>query len=163
MEFRTYGQVDPYDVLRLNMLALDFPFTPQAAAALRQHDRRFSEGLAVYAVVDGAVAGQVGMLTAQAETVAGPVTVGAVWAVATLPAFGRRGIARALMERAEEELRAMGCVAVTLGTSRSRVAHRLYQSMGYEDILPVQRAFCFAEAVAAPSITVRPAAAGDLE
>lgn len=44
---------------------------------------------------------------------------------------------------AEQRAAAAGCQAVTLGTNRSRVAHRMYRELGYTDFLPVHKAFAF--------------------
>lgn len=82
MEVRSCADVDPVDVLRLNLTSLAFPLTPGLAGALREHDRRYLPEFALYAVVEGQVAAQVGLLVADVETVRGSMRFGAVWAVA---------------------------------------------------------------------------------
>lgn len=52
MQIRTYAQVDPMQVLKLNMSVLGFPLTPRYAEGLRAHDRRMQPGLCLYAEVD---------------------------------------------------------------------------------------------------------------
>lgn len=164
MEIRTYDEVDPLAVLRLNLLGLGYAFTPELAANIRRLDRRSQDYLCLYAVADGVVAGQVGMFVNTLETLAGPMLFGAAWAVCTLPEMGRRGIARALMAAAEERAAAAGCRAVTLGTTRSRVAHRLYAETGYMDVLSLAQAFDFRAPGPAPpdGITARRADPDDL-
>ena len=61
MRILEYDDVDPHKVMYLNKLALDFPFTPESAARLRQTDPRPFPCLAVYAVEDEVVIGQVGV------------------------------------------------------------------------------------------------------
>jgi len=146
MEIRCYDEVDPLSVLRLNMTVLGFPLTPALAAALRQHDHRFQDCLCFYAVVDGALAGQAGLLINDVETLVGPMRFGAAWAVCTLPCFARQGVARALMQKVQEVATQQGCTAITLVTNRTRVAHQLYQSLGYVDFAPVRQAFSFQRA-----------------
>ena len=56
-----YNNVDPISVLHLTMLALDFPFTPEHAAHIRQTDPRPFPCFTVNAVEDDRVLGQVGV------------------------------------------------------------------------------------------------------
>jgi GNAT superfamily N-acetyltransferase len=61
-------------------------------------------------------------------------------AVATLPAFTRRGLARRLIEEVHRRERESGSPFVLLYTGRSIVAHALYESLGYRDVLLFPRA-----------------------
>ena len=61
MKFREYNDFDPLSVLHLTMLALDFPLTPEYVARIRRTDPRPFPCLAVYAVEDEIVIGQVGV------------------------------------------------------------------------------------------------------
>lgn len=164
MEIRTYEQVDAAQVLALNMSVLGFPLTPALADALRKHDHRYHPFLAFYAVEGGQVAGQAGLLTSTVNTTEGPMKCGAAWAVCTLPQFGRQGIARTLMEQVAQTAAELGCQAITLGTNRTRVAHRLYLNLGYTDLLPIVQAFDVSGPRQPRSgrITVRRAAQPDL-
>lgn len=164
MEIRTYRDVDPLQVLKLNMTVLGFPLSPDLAAALRTHDRRMLDEFCFYAEVAGEVAGQAGLLVNTVETTASPMRLGAAWAVCTLPSYSRQGVARALMEQVEQRARELGCSGITLGTSRWRVAHRLYSATGYQDLLTVRQAYRFErpDAPADQRLTVRRAAAADL-
>ncbi len=134
MQIFEYDDVDPMGVLQLNLLCLGYALTPERVALIRQLDARPFPYLAIYAVEDGIVIGQVGVFRLLMASVDGPEDVGAVWAVCTHPAFSRRGIANQLLEEAHARMRAAGLRFSTLGTTRYRTAHRLYREMGYEDV-----------------------------
>lgn len=134
MKILEYDDVDPLGVLHLASLALDFQLTPEHAARLRATDPRPFPCLAVYAVEDGVVAGQVGVFRLPMIGEAGREEVGGVWAVSTHPEYAGRGIASCLLEEAHARMRAAGLRFSTLGTDRFRSAYRLYQRHGYEDV-----------------------------
>jgi len=55
-----------------------------------------------------------------------------IWTIEVLPAFRRRGVARALLTRVEESAREAGCAAVELHVSeRNADAVDLYEGQGY--------------------------------
>lgn len=134
MDIRTYDQVDPEQVFRLNLLALGYPLTPEMAAEGRRIDPRITPEFALYAVEGGRVIGQVGMFDVPVLTREGPARAGALYAVSTHPEHGRGGVARTLIVEAHRRMRARGARFVTLGTNRYLVAHSLYQSLGYFDL-----------------------------
>lgn len=133
MKILEYDEVDPLGVLHLSMLALDFPFTPERAAHLRRTDPRPLPCLAVYAVEDEIVLGQVGVFRLPMVSTAGREDVGGIWAVSTHPQYSGRGIASLLIDEAHARMRRAGLRFSTLGTNRYRVAYKLYQQHGYED------------------------------
>lgn len=133
MEILEYDDVDPLGVLHLSMLALDFAFTPEHAAHLRRTDPRPFPCLAVYAVEEGTVLGQVGVFRLPMVSSAGREDVGGIWAVSTHPEYSGRGIASRLIDEAHARMRHAGLRFSTLGTNRYRVAYKLYQQHGYED------------------------------
>jgi GNAT superfamily N-acetyltransferase len=116
------------------MLALDFPFTPEHAAHIRQTDPRPFPCFTVNAVEDGMVLGQVGVFRLPMIATDGREDVGGVWAVSTHPNYSGRGIASALLDEAHTRMRDTGLRFSTLGTDRSRVSYRLYQRHGYVDM-----------------------------
>jgi len=65
--------------------------------------------------------------------------VGGIWAVATRPTTGRRGIGRKLLDAAENHFREQGIRLSLLTTSRSIVAYRWYSEVGYSEIEAVNR------------------------
>ncbi|MHB9058652.1 MAG: GNAT family N-acetyltransferase [Bacillota bacterium] len=141
MEIKTYDQVDPEQVLRLNLMALNYPLTPEMAVEARRLDPRVMPGFALYAVQGDLVLGQVGMFEAPVVTREGPARAGALTAVSTHPEHGRGGVARTLILDAHRRMRERGARFVTLGTSRFLVAHSLYRSLGYSDLVLPANAF----------------------
>jgi len=133
MKILNYDEVDPLGVLHLNLMALDFPLTPEYAAHLRQTDPRPFPGLAVYAVEGTLVLGQVGVFRLPMISTQGREDVGGVWAVSTHPEFASRGIASRLLDEAHGRMRDAGLRFSTLGTNRYRVAYKLYRDHGYVD------------------------------
>ena len=127
MKIVEYNNVDPLKVFFLNKLALDFALTPELAAHIRQTDPRPFPCLAVYAVEDDAVVGQVGIFRLPMISSEGREDVGGIWAVSTHPHYARRGIASLLLDEAHTRMRQAGLRFSTLGTDRSRVAHKLYR------------------------------------
>ncbi|MFX0124476.1 MAG: GNAT family N-acetyltransferase [Candidatus Hodarchaeota archaeon] len=134
MKILEYDEVDPLEVLQLNFLALEFALTPERVKLIRQYDPRPFPYFAIYAIVDEVVAGQVGIFRLPMVSIDGPEDVGGVWAVCTHPSFIRRRIANQLLDEAHERMRVEGLRFSTLGTSKHRVAHLLYQKQGYHDI-----------------------------
>lgn len=131
MEILEYDEVDPLKVIYVTKLALDFVLTPERVAHMRQEDLRPFPCFALYAVEAGDVLGQVGVFRLPMISTEGREDVGGVWAVSTHPAYAGRGVASCLLDAAHERMRAAGLRFSTLGTSRFRVAYRLYQQHGY--------------------------------
>jgi len=134
MKILEYDDVDPLSVLQLNMLALEFPLTPEHVAHIRRSDPRPFPFFAIYAVEDDQVLGQVGVFRLPMVSTEGREDVGGVWAVSTHPDHAGRGVASLLLEEAHARMREAGLRFSTLGTNRYRVAYKLYQQHGYEDM-----------------------------
>jgi GNAT superfamily N-acetyltransferase len=150
MRILEYDEVDPIKVLELNLLALDFPLTPEHAAHIRRTDERAFPCLAIYAVEDGVLLGQVGIFGLPAVSLEGMLQVGGVWAVSTHPEYSGRGVATLLLNEAHNRMIMAGLRFSTLGTNRYRQAYKLYQHHGYEDM------HVFATALAAWDIAHQP-------
>jgi len=164
MEILEYDQVDPVDVLRLNLLSLDYPLTPERVALMRKLDERPFPCFAVYAVDEGVVAGQVGVYRLSVMTTEGPMDIGGACAVCTHPAFGRRGIASRLLDEAHNRMRDAGLRFSSLGTARHRSAYALYQHQGYEDVFITSSTFARLEEVPCEShLTAESAASTRLD
>ena len=134
MKIVEYNDVDPLQVLHLNLLALDFPLTPERVAHIRQMDPRPFPCCTVNAVDKEMVLGQVGVFRLPMISIAGREDVGGVWAVSIHPHDARHGIASALLKEAHARMRDAGLRFSTLGTSRSSSAYSLYQKLGYVDM-----------------------------
>ncbi len=86
-------------------------------------------------LLDGRLVGFVGVMEIPTRDRHGQVEiVGGVWAVATRPSCRRQGVGRRILEVAEAHFRERGLRFSFLTTSRAIVAHRWYQSVGYEDV-----------------------------
>ncbi|MFX0185593.1 MAG: GNAT family N-acetyltransferase [Candidatus Hodarchaeota archaeon] len=134
MKIIEYDEVDPLEVLQLNLLGLDFALTPERVKLIRQYDPRVFPFFALYSIIDGAVAGQVGVFRLPMVSTDGPEDVGGVWAVCTHPSYARRGIASGLLKEAHERMHEEGLRFSTLGTSTYRTAHLLYLKQRYQDV-----------------------------
>lgn len=133
MRIEVYDNLNPLSVLQLNLLALDFALTPEHVALLRQSDPRPFPCLAIYAVEEDAVLGQVGIFRLPMISTEGREDVGGIWAVSTHPHSAGRGIASRLLDEAHNCMREAGLRFSTLGTNRYRVAYKLYRQHGYEE------------------------------
>ena len=134
LNIREYNEVDPFNVLNLTMLALDFSLTPELAAHIRRTDPRPFPCLTVNAVENDQVLGQVGIFRLPFISTEGREDVGGVWAVSTHPQYAGRGIASGLLDEAHSRMREAGLRFSTLGTNRYRGGYKLYQKHGYVDI-----------------------------
>src|SRR6266545_5730208 len=114
MKIVEYDQVDPIQVLNLNMLALGFSLTPEHAEHIRSTDPRPFPCFAIYAVEEDQVLGQVGIFRLPMISTEGRVDVGGVWAVCTHPQYAGRGIASLLLEEAHARMRSAGLRFSTL-------------------------------------------------
>lgn len=165
MKIVVYDDVDPFEVLDLNVLCFNFALTPELAAKIRRLDRRPFPFFALYAVEEERVVGQVGVFRVGLTTKQGPVDAGAIWAMCAHPAYSRRGIGSALIQEAHRQMRSAGLPFSTLGTSRHWVAHGFYQRHGYLDLANFASALAQERALpeeAGAQLTVRKAVRGDL-
>lgn len=133
MKILEYDDVDPLSILQLNLLALEFPLTPEHVAHIRRTDPRPFPFFAIYAVEDDQILGQVGVFRLPMVSIEGREDVGAVWAVSTHPQHAGRGVASRLLDEAHARMRAVGLRFSTLGTNRYRIAYKLYQRHGYQE------------------------------
>ena len=163
IQILTYDQVDPLEVWHLNQVALEYSLTPERAALIRRLDPRPFPFFALYAAVDGVLAGQVCVYRLPVVTVDGPEEMGGISAVCTHPDYARQGIAARLMEEAHAHIRQAGMRFSTLGTSSHRGAYHLYRSLGYEDAARLGMATASREtAVRLGSLTARQTQPGEI-
>jgi predicted N-acetyltransferase YhbS len=133
MKIVEYDDVDPVKVFYLNQLAHDFTLTPEKAARIRRTDPRPFPCLALYAVEDGDVLGQVGIFRLPLVSTEGREDVGGLWAVSTHPQFSGRGVVSRLIQEAHVRMREAGLRFSMVDTDRYRLAHQLYRQLGYEE------------------------------
>lgn len=134
MKILEYDDVDPMSVLQLNMLALEFGLTQEHVSHIRRTDPRTFPFFAIYAVEDDKVLGQVGVFRLPMVSTEGREDVGGLWAVSTHPHHAGRGVASRLLDEAHARMLEAGLRFSTLGTNRYRVAYKLYQQHGYENM-----------------------------
>ena len=134
MQILEYDDVDPFNVLDLNLLGFRFALTPELVATIRRFDPRPFPFLAIYAVDNGVVVGQVGVFRLPVMTLSGPEDIGGIWAMVTHPGYNRTGIGSLLLEEAHTRMRAASLRFSALGTSRHWVACPFYQRHGYQVI-----------------------------
>lgn len=133
MKIVEYNDINPHQAMFVARLALDFPMTPEHVVHLRQTDPRPFPCLAIYAVEDDEIMGQVGIFRLPMISTEGREDVGGIWAVSTHPQYSGRGVASMLIEEAHVRMREAGLRFSTLGTDQFRVAHKLYRKHGYEE------------------------------
>ena len=101
---------------------------------------RSSEYVSLASVVGPRVVASLEVLRFPFRTRTGLATFSGLGGVATAPDMGRQGLARALILEAHRRERAAGSPFMLLYTGRTGGAHRLYESLGYRDVLEFPRA-----------------------
>ena len=91
------------------------------------------------AEVEGRIVSSVAVHRFPFRTRRGDCVCSGLGAVATLPTHARRGLARKLIEQVHRRERRSGSRFILLYTGRSIVAHGLYESLGYHDVLEFPR------------------------
>ncbi len=165
MKIVVYDDVDPFDVLDLNLLCFNFALTPELVAKIRHLDSRPFPFFALYVVDQDRVLGQAGVFQVPLATNEGPIEAGAIWAMCAHPAYSRQGIGSALIKEAHRRMRSAGLPFSTLGTSRHWVAHPFYRRHGYLDLANFASALAHQSALpegAGAHLTVRKAVQADL-
>ncbi len=110
-------------------------------ARLRRKKFPFSDYVALYAVDgDSNILSRVEVSHLQVNTRKGIETAACIGGVATRPDSSRQGLARLLLEEVLKRERASGINLSFLWTRKSWIAHKLYESLGYEDIYESPRA-----------------------
>lgn len=133
MKILEYNDVDPARVTYLTKLGQNFPLTPERAARLRRTDPRLFPCLAIYAVEDDLVIGQVGIFRLPLRSTQGCEDAGGIWAVSTHPQYADQRILYLLLEEAHARMRADGLRFAALSTDRYSWTYNLYQRLGYEE------------------------------
>lgn len=141
MRFLAYDEVDHDQVLQLHMAGFGWPLTEERMRLKVKYDERAPKGFAFYAVNGKKVLGQVFALRIPNKTREGIEDVLGLAEVATAPGEARKGVATALMKRAEEMATEDGLRFSWLLTGRHLVAHALYRKLGYRDMTTFPRGF----------------------
>ena len=162
----TYRELESKDsLLPLLDHAFRWPFNQRVFDQTAKIDPRLKNGpVGFCAVEDNHVVGYVGVMDLTTRTLDGAVEyIGGLYGVATLPSHVRQGISTALINRAHQHFEEENYPFSLLGTSRTLVAHSLYEKLGYTDLLEIPSAYKIIKAKGAVSGQKRKAAKLDLE
>ncbi|MCI0482420.1 MAG: GNAT family N-acetyltransferase, partial [Candidatus Dadabacteria bacterium] len=135
MHLKTYDEVDPDAVMRLNAMAFNWYLDDKTARKIRKLDPACADWFALYVEDEGEIRAQVGVSYPRLMTAEGEVSPGFVWGVATHPGHARKGYQKALFEAVHSRMLEDGADLFVLMTLRSFVAHSLYEKYGYEDFI----------------------------
>lgn len=134
MEFKTYNEVDPEQVLDLNLACFGWLLDRRTVKRVRNYDPYCPEWFAYYLTDGDDIKAQVGATYPKIKTSEGVMTVGFIWGVGTLPIYARQGLSKKLMNRVHEQMEEDGVDLFILSTWSGLVAHSLYEKLGYVDI-----------------------------
>ena len=137
MEIVTYRQSESKDEFMVLMeLGFWSPLSPTRFEKLMSLDVRLRNGPAGFcAVRNGKMVGFVGVMDIPTKTVDGnEVIVGGIYDVATNPAFAKKGICKALMDKAHQYFRKKKYPFSFLLTNRTIIAYPLYLKMDYVEV-----------------------------
>lgn len=140
MKICTYDEVNPEQVLDLNIQAFNWTLTFDRINKIRKLDPRVPEIFAFYAVEKGVVLGQLGIILLELETKTGKQLFGGIWGVATDPLKRRSGIASLLFREAHEFFLERGIEYSLLTTARHIVGYNLYKKLDYHTIFSFPKA-----------------------
>jgi GNAT superfamily N-acetyltransferase len=132
----TYDELkDPTQFAILADSAFNWTATPERVAERRKLDSRYRDPFG-FGTLDGrTLAGFVGVMDIKVRTRFGKViSAGGIHNVMTRPDYVRKGIAARLFARTHEHFRSKGYAFSFLFTSRSLVAWRLYDRLGYVEM-----------------------------
>jgi GNAT superfamily N-acetyltransferase len=143
MKIVTYKELESKDsLLPLLDHAFGWTFNPRTFETLVKMDPRLKDGPIILCAVENRTAiGTVGVLDLPTRTQNGEIEhVGGIYGVATLPSHTRRGVSTALMTAAHDYFKERGYRFSFLWTSRTLVAHAMYEKLGYTDLFGRQTA-----------------------
>jgi len=137
MEIASYRELEPKDDFMLLMeMAFGSPLSPTRFEKIIDVDIRLRNGpVGFCAAENGRCVGFVGVMDIPTRTIDGHVEiVGGIYDVATNPAFARRGLCKALMDRSHQYFQEKKYPFSFLLTNRTIIAYALYKKMGYVEI-----------------------------
>lgn len=144
MKIVTYQELDSKNsILPLMDHAFRWPFNQRSFDQIAKIDPRLKDGpVGFCALENGCVVGYVGVMDLATRTLEGATEyIGGLYGVATLPSHVRQGISTALINRAHQHFEGKSYRFSLLGTSRTLVAHSLYEKLGYEDLFEIPSAY----------------------
>jgi GNAT superfamily N-acetyltransferase len=144
LEILTYRELESRDgLLPLLDHAFNWIFDERQFDDFMKIDPRLKDSPVGFCALEkGRIIGYVGVMDVATRTLEGTTEhVGGLYGVTTLPGFTRRGVFTTLMGKAHEYFREKGYRFSFLGTSPALVAHRLYEKLGYADVVEYPSAY----------------------
>lgn len=116
--------------------AFKWPFNPTEFEQTIKADPRLRNSPIGYAAVENNhIVGFVGVMDIATRTIDGSEEkVGGIWGVVTHPAYARRGISKALLQRSHGYFKEKDYQFAFLNTGKSLVAYALYKKLDYKDV-----------------------------
>lgn len=141
MKIVTYDELkDPYQFMKLMEPAFGWTPDPERVSRNRKLDERYRSPFGFGLLKGKNLVGFTGVMDIPVRTRDGKTErVGGLFAVATDPTCSRQGTATTLLEHAHKHFRERGYRFSFLCTSRSLVAHSLYEKLGYHDIFALDQ------------------------
>ena len=149
MRIVTYKELESKNsLLPLLDHAFGWTFNPRTFETIIKIDPRLKNSpVGFFAVEKDGVIGSVGVMNMATRTLDGSIEyVGGIYGVATLPSHVRKGVATALMNSVHQYFKEKGYNFSFLWTSRTLVAHAMYEKLGYVDMLERSTAYKVLEA-----------------
>ena len=136
MRITTYRELQSKDqLLPLFQHVFWWPFNPKEFEKTIKADPRLKNSPVGYAALEKKrLVGFVGVMDIVTRTLHGSEEeVGGIWGVVTDPAYARKGIFKALMQRSHAYFEEEGYRFSLLNTGKSLIAYAFYQKLGYRD------------------------------
>ncbi len=144
MKILTYRDLESKNwLLPLLDHAFRWPFNQRMFESFIKSDPRSRDSpIGFCAVENDLPIGFVGALHLSTHTLDGTVErVGGIYGVATLPSHVRKGVSKALMNKAHQYFIEKGFRFSFLTTSRTLIAHAFYEKLGYLDVVQYPSAY----------------------
>jgi GNAT superfamily N-acetyltransferase len=118
----------------IHLAAFGGAFPRASIDTWRRRTKSLAEYVGIFAVERGRLLGQTFVLRVPYTFPSGTEMVSAIAAVVTRPDRHRAGIARGILTEVHRREKEAGVRFSTLWTNRSWGAHRLYETLGYQDV-----------------------------
>ncbi len=144
MKITTYRELQSKnELLPLMDQAFEWPFNPaEFEEEIKDHPRLKDNPVGYAAIENSQLVGFVGVMDLATRTLdRTKETVGGIWGVATHPAYARRGISTALMQRSHQYFKEKDYRFALLTSGRPLVAYAFYQKLGYQETIAFPSAY----------------------
>jgi predicted acetyltransferase len=144
MKITTYRELQSKnELLPLMDQAFEWPFNPaEFEEEIKDHPRLKDNPVGYAAIENSQLVGFVGVMDLATRTLDGAKeTVGGIWGVATHPAYAKRGISTALMQRSHQYFTEKDYRFALLTSGRPLVAYAFYQKLGYQEMVAFPSAY----------------------